>query len=422
MVERVQQARRVLMLPDTHLMHTSELSPSTRIGQEPPVARSQQGGSGANGLSSSRIGALDGLRGLAVLLVVAYHLPLTVSVVPGGTIGVDVFFVLSGFLVTSLLLRPSASRGSTRELLSELRRFWVRRAARLGPALFVLLVVWALVWALSGGGGIFNTSVGHPANAATVPSWVNLRGLLAVVLYGYNWLAVTGTPLPLAFSHLWSLSVEEQFYLVWPAVLLLVFRRIRLQTMLIATGTLIVLSAVGSALQPPANEHAWSYYGTQSRAQQLLLGSLLAMCWVHGFLRVPKWIATSLAFGGVLTLALASRRFNEHGWFASHGGMLVIALAAAAIVLGVLCCGTGPAIWIGLRPMCWLGRRSYAIYLWSFPLTMWSARLAPLSQAILVIGLTLVLAELSWRLVEEPIQRRMRIRTTGEIEVTGRPT
>jgi peptidoglycan/LPS O-acetylase OafA/YrhL len=401
---------------DTHIDLMSLLAPpfSDAPCQDSSGVQYQGGDCDPSELPSQRIGAIDGLRGMAVALVVAYHLPLTVSVVPGGTIGVDVFFVLSGFLVTSLMLRPKVSQRSARALMGELRRFWVRRAARLGPALLVLLIVWALVWALSGSSGIFNTSVGHPSNAASVPAWVNLRGLFAVMLYGYNWLAATGTPLPLAFGHLWSLSVEEQFYLVWPVVLLLVLRRTRVQTMLGVTGGLIVLSAIVSALQSSANGYAWSYYGTESRAQQLLLGSLLAMCWVHGFLRIPKRIATALGCAGVLILALASRHLNEHGWFADHGGMLITAVAAAAIVTCVLCRGTGPGTWIGWRPLRWLGRRSYAVYLWSFPLTMWSARLAPIPQAAVVIGFTLVLAELSWRFVEEPVQRHVRMRTTGD--------
>jgi peptidoglycan/LPS O-acetylase OafA/YrhL len=254
---------------------------------------------------------------------------------------------------------------------------------------------------------------------------VNLRGLLAVAFYGYNWLAATGAPLPLAFSHLWSLSVEEQFYLVWPLVVLVMLRRTRLRTMLGVTAALMVLSAIVAALQSPAHEYGWTYYGTESRAQQLLLGALLAMCWVHGLLRVPRRLATAVGLAGLAILGLASRHLNEHGWLAAHGGLLMTGVAAAAIIVCVLCDGRGPATWIGWLPMRWLGRRSYAIYLWSFPLTMWSAGLSPGLQAVAVITLALTLAELSWRFVEEPAQRWLRMRAarvsgTRELSVNSR--
>lgn len=393
---------------DVDLMSSLTLSSPVRDDALRPDTR--RAGFEGSDPSSQRIGALDGLRGLAVALVVAYHLPLTVSVVPGGTLGVDIFFVLSGFLVTSLLLRRSRSGGGRRSAWAELRAFWFGRVVRLAPALLVLLVAWVLLWALTGGGGVFNTSVGHPASAPSVPTWVNLRGLLAVALYGYNWLAATGAPLPLAFAHLWSLSVEEQFYLVWPVVLLLALRRTRLPTMLGVTGALIVSSAIVTALQSPAHTYAWSYYGTESRAQQLLLGALLAMCWVHGLVRLPRRVATAVGVAGLAVLGLASRNLDEHGWLAARGGMLTTAVGATAIIVCVLCQGGGAATWLGWRPVRWLGRRSYAVYLWSFPLTMWSAGMAPSVQTVVVVTLALTLAELSWRFVEEPAQRWLRTR------------
>jgi peptidoglycan/LPS O-acetylase OafA/YrhL len=177
-------------------------------------------------------------------------------------------------------------------------------------------------------------------------------------------------------------------------------------------GAAIVLSAIVSALQSPAHAYAWSYYGTQSRAQQLLLGSLLAICWSHGLVRFPKHVATAVGIGGAAVLALASRHLNEHGWLAAHGGLLITAAATAAVIACALCRGGGPAIWFGWRPLQWLGRRSYAVYLWSFPLTMWSAGLAPVTQAVVVVMLSLTLAELSWRLVEAPAQSWWRVRPT----------
>jgi peptidoglycan/LPS O-acetylase OafA/YrhL len=262
-----------------------------------------------------------------------------VSAVPGGTLGVDIFFVLSGFLVTSVLQPSMAMAAGSGERWSQLRRFWLRRAVRLGPALGVFLLIWASVGLVSRGSGIFNTAVGHPSDAPSVPMLVDLRGAAAVALYGYNWLAGAGASLPLAFGHLWSLSVEEQFYLLWPIVILAVGRRRGPRFVTGMLAAMIAASILASAVGSSDHGYALNYYGTQSRAQQLLVGSLVAVSWSNGGLRLSRRAAAALGLVGTVVLAIASRHLDEHGWFAAHGGMTLTALAAAAVIVAVLCDG-----------------------------------------------------------------------------------
>jgi peptidoglycan/LPS O-acetylase OafA/YrhL len=132
-----------------------------------------------------------------------------------------------------------------------------------------------VIWGVTRGGSFFNVSVGRKVNAPHVATWVNIRGLFGVVFYACNWLAASGTSLPLAFTHLWSLSVEEQFYLFWPLLLLFMLRTGRLRMMVAVSALLVVASVVLAGLHSPANGYAWSYFGTDSRAQELLLGALL---------------------------------------------------------------------------------------------------------------------------------------------------
>jgi peptidoglycan/LPS O-acetylase OafA/YrhL len=389
-------------LTDSTTLDLSAQVDPAALGRSVPGPRSGQ--------PLSHVRGLDGLRGVAVALVVAYHLPLTVAVLPGGTLGVDVFFVLSGFLITSVLIEHASalSTWSAREIRTQLKTFWLRRVARLAPALLTLVLAWTVIWGVTRGGSFFNISVGRQVDAPHVAAWVNIRGLFGVVFYAYNWLAASGTPLPLAFTHLWSLSVEEQFYLFWPLLLLLMLRTGRLRMLIAVSALLVVASVVLAGLHSAANGYAWSYFGTDSRAQELLLGALLAMGWSAGRLHMARRIATVCAVAGVGVLGFCSRFLDAHGWWAAHGGMTVVGLAAAAIVLAVLNDGGGPAAWLESAPLRWLGRRSYAVYLWSYPITMWSARISPWFQAVLVVALSFTIAEFSWRFVEQPVQQRVR--------------
>ena len=354
--------------------------------------------------------ALDGLRALAVAAVFAYHAGLDWA--RGGFLGVDVFFVLSGYLITALLVREWRQEGRI-----DLRRFFRRRARRLVPALLALLVA---------------VSVAVPVLAPDQA--YRLRGdVLSALGYLTNWRlifehqsyfqAMGRQPL---LQHLWSLAVEGQFYVVWPLVLLVLLRRWDARRLVWPILALAGASTILMAqLYRPGVDPSRLYYGTDTRAAALLIGAALAC-------RPPRWrsrprmglprraaleVASALALG---VLALAVVATSEFDAALYKGGFL-----AAAVVAGVLVAvATHPRGWLGLvlgsRPLVWLGRRSYGIYLWFWPVMMLTRPHSdiPLTGAPLLglrIAVTLVLAAASYRLVERPLRSGAlrRVRNVG---------
>ncbi|MGE5829059.1 MAG: acyltransferase family protein, partial [Micromonosporaceae bacterium] len=306
---------------------------------------------------------LDGIRALAVFGVFAYHLGTTSSstVLPGGFLGVDLFFVLSGYLITSLLLVEASERGSI-----SIKQFYLRRARRLLPALFALLLVVGAIGALW-----------LPQQAA------RLRGdLVAAVTYVTNWWLIlqnasyfgAGGDRPALLTHLWSLAVEEQYYLIWPLVLIL-FTKLRAPRWLMLA--VLVLAIAGSTflaafLYDPWVDPSRVYYGTDTRALAPLFGAAVAVAirpWRHRR-RLSPGVRFGLDTLGVLTLlALAGvaavLRDTDPPLY--RGGFLWIA-ALGAIVVGVA--GhpdTNLGAILATQPLRWLGERSYAIYLWHWP-------------------------------------------------------
>jgi peptidoglycan/LPS O-acetylase OafA/YrhL len=294
---------------------------------------------------------LDGLRGAAVLLVLGAHaLP---APLPGGFIGVDLFFVLSGFLITSLLLREWRLRCGI-----NLGRFYFRRALRLLPALFAMLLV-CMIYAY------------YTAPPAWLPFY--LLDLRAVVFYFYNWHVYFNGARPLmpTIVHLWSLSVEEQFYLVWPVLLLLLLKlglRRRPLLGLIAGG--IVAVAIHRALAWPEGGNLWRSFRTDLRADALLWGVLIAAAF-EGRTR-PLASALRFALRAALPLAVAVL-----AWFARYGelnganvslfGFCLIDGSAAILIAVTVSCA--PRYWrlaVEYAPMRWVGRISYGLYLWHY--------------------------------------------------------
>jgi peptidoglycan/LPS O-acetylase OafA/YrhL len=348
---------------------------------------------------------LDGLRALAVLAVIAYHLRFGWA--PGGLLGVGVFFTLSGYLITDLLLAQWA-RGGRR-----LGEFWLRRARRLLPALFVMLVVVA-AW----------------VTVAGRPQPVPLRDAVsAAVLYVSNWwlifqhvsyFARFGPPSPL--NHLWSLGVEEQFYIFWPFLLLLGARFVReapspgrVRSRLAgATLGLAVASAVAMALlYGPSFDPSRVYYGTDTRAFGLLAGAALAMVWPSRHLR-PTIAAgarrslDALGVAGLIGIGLLVWRTNQYSPFLYRGGFVLLTLSTVLVVAALAhpACRLGSVL--GWRPLRWIGVRSYGIYLWYFPIIVLTTPAADhgtdLRRAALQVAATFAVAALSWRYVEEPIR------------------
>ena len=352
--------------------------------------------------------ALDGLRALAVAAVVAYHLGYGWA--RGGFLGVDVFFVLSGFLITTLLLDDHQRHGRLR-----LGRFWGRRARRLLPALAVVLVAVSLAVRF----------------LAPDQGW-RIRGdLLAAAAYVSNWRLVfthqsyfqaMGRP-PL-LQHLWSLAVEEQFYLLWPLVMAVGLRRTN--RLRLAAGALMV--ALGSTilmagLFHPGADPSRVYYGTDTRLAALLVGAALACLWPRNSarrlarldpgqsrrraVRATLDVAGLAALGG---LVLCVARLDEFQPRLYRGGFLAVALLAAVVVgLGAVRPPSLVARLLATRPLVWLGKRSYAVYLWFWPVFMLTRPYADVSfdgppLLALRLGLTVGLAAASYRLVEQPIR------------------
>jgi peptidoglycan/LPS O-acetylase OafA/YrhL len=355
------------------------------------------------GPRSQRLGyqpALDGIRAFAVGAVLLYHAGQSWAV--GGFLGVDTFFVLSGFLITSLLVGEWAGRGRI-----DLRAFWVRRAKRLLPALFVVMVgivVYAAAFAAPGEldrirGDSFST-LGYVAN------W-------RFVFSGQSYFDQFTQPSPL--RHMWSLAIEEQFYLLWPLVVCFVlWWRRSLRALLVTCFALGAASAIEmAALYVPGRDPSRVYYGTDTRAQSLLIGAIVGiLVFQHGPIRsVYGRVAVRIAavIGAVYTLWL-------FGWMSERtdalyqGGFLIAALAVSAVIVSVVQPDRGVlGRALSIAPLRWVGRISYGLYLWHWPvyLTLTQTRTGLDGTALLVVRLAVsfALATVSFYLIEQPIRR-----------------
>ena len=377
------------------------------------------------GVRLPRMPGLDGMRAMAVVAVLLYHAGL--AWMPGGFLGVEVFFVISGYLITALLVTEWSQRGRI-----DLAAFWMRRARRLLPALYLVVAV-TLAYAV----------VFLPGEVA------GLRGD-ALSAFGYvtNWYLIFGNESyfeamgrPSLLRHLWSLAVEEQFYLLWPPVVAtgvaLGARRWRLRRL-----TFVALAVAGAsallmaALYAPGIDPSLIYYGTDTRASGLLLGAALAFFWRPGerrtreacarlrdratrpagrFRRRWGWTrpalldaAGLLALAGLVAFCL---RLDEFDPLLYKGGFVAVGLTTAALVAVV----AHPqarvgSLLLGWRPLRWVGERSYGIYLWHWPVFMVTrpgldVPLDGTKLLVLRLAVTVILAHLSYRYVEQPIRR-----------------
>ena len=346
--------------------------------------------------------ALDGLRAVSVAAVVAFHL----GRLPGGFIGVDVFFVISGFLITRLLLAERERTG-----LVDLVHFWARRFKRLLPALLVMLTATVLVarwWMPSWRWADLRTDA--LATLAYVANW-------RFVLSGQSYFSEGVVPSPL--RHAWSLAIEEQFYVLWPLVVLgilkLVERRYRL-VLLVVSGVGALLSAGWMAIAAGlGTDLSRLYYGTDTRAFALLAGAWLAAWWDPVVADAPRPLAgvhesrpltraAGLALVPLVVLAVVAS--EDSSWFYRVGFQSVAVLATVAVA--GLATGEGRVSQVvGSPVLCWIGRRSYGIYLWSWPVQIYASSHFGLSGPALdvaVVAVTMGLAMLSFQYVEEPIR------------------
>ncbi len=359
-----------------------------------------------------RVLALDGLRAFALLIIMGYHFG--VGWLQGGFFSLDIFYVLSGYLITGLLLGEWARRARIK-----LAAFWLRRARRLLPALLVVLVVVALVVRFAYPAGLY-------------PDF--RMSALSALFYFSNWWQIaasgnyfvaTGAIYPLA--HTWSLAVEEQFYLVWPLVVVAVMHLGRrfdrgVELLLGVSVVGVAASATEMALlYHPGVDITRLYFGTDTHAQSILVGSVVACSMtmiqrrrgLEGMAPVAtsaraRVLLTVVGLAGFAgTLALTYSLTGTEG-FDYRGGFLLSALSAAAIIVGAVCVAGGPiARVLSLRPIVWIGTVSYGAYLWHYPvfIELDAARTGLGGMGLLAVrfAATFVLAALSYYLVERPV-------------------
>ncbi|HEX5199052.1 MAG TPA: acyltransferase [Actinoplanes sp.] len=330
---------------------------------------------------------IEGLRAVAVAAVVLSHAG--VPGLGGGYIGVDVFFVISGFLITSLMLREVATTGGL-----SLLRFYGRRARRILPASSVVLVTVILA-------GYHWLGFLRGDEIASDGRWAALfASNFNFAAQGVDYLESQAAPSPL--QHFWSLAVEEQFYFVWPALLvLLIWLGLRHLTPAVL-AVAVVASLVCSVWQSGVT---WSYFSPATRAWELGAGCLLAL--VAGRLsRIPAGLSAAMAGAGLAGIVVAALSFDDGTPFPGYAAALPV--AGTVLVLA----GRGDAV-LGIAPLRWLGRISYSVYLWHWPvLTIAVQAFGPLNGLTRtgLVLLSVVLAMVTYALVENPIRRSGRLR------------
>ena len=350
------------------------------------------------------IPGLDGVRALAVIGVLLFHggNPW----LPGGFLGVDVFFVLSGFLISTILLQQLQWRGSI-----DFAAFYRGRARRLLPALIAVLALSAVLVATIARDGASQFREHVVPSLFFFANW-------SFIFDDQSYFEAVGRPSVL--QHLWSLAVEEQFYLLWPLLLLFLFRRggrpgvarAALAIALVSTLAMAVLSVLWNV--PSAGDASRLYMGTDTHCMSLLVGAALAAVFRPGAMprHLPPMRATALSLVGVAATAVVIASFawvTESSNWLYRGGFIVVA-GASAVMIAVIC---HPAAWLGsafaIAPLRWIGLRSYGIYLYHWPIFVVTRPNVDLpfggTPAFLVsLGLTLLVADLSYRYLEMPIR------------------
>lgn len=340
-------------------------------------------------------GDIEGLRTVAIGLVLVYHAGITF--VPGGFVGVDVFFVISGFLITGILVRELESSGRV-----SLARFWARRARRLLPATGLVLAATALgVWLLMPATS-WRTFGGDIAGAAFyVVNWVFANRSVDYLAEGVD---------PSPALHFWSLAVEEQFYVLWPlllCVVALVLRRWRSTPTRPAMAAVLVAIAVPSFLwsvNMTASGNPAAFFVTTTRLWELALGAAVALgatLWP----RIPARLANVLGWVGLAAIGVAALAFDSSTSWPGSAALLPTLGTAAVIVAGYH--AGGPVPLLSLRPMVWVGGLSYSLYLWHWPiLVLGAAVLGELGQktGLLLVAASFVPAWLGHKFVENPLR------------------
>jgi peptidoglycan/LPS O-acetylase OafA/YrhL len=340
---------------------------------------------------------IQALRAVAVAAVVVYHA--WPAALPGGFAGVDVFFAISGFLITAHLLREVDARGRP-----SLLRFWARRARRLLPAALLtlltcavatLLLVPQLYWQQ------FLTEIG--ASTTYVQNWQ----LAADAVDDLN---ADNRPSPV--QHFWSLSAEEQFYVVWPVLMLVAAWTARRRAAIALVLTTVTGLSLACSIQQTAANPAAAYFATPTRAWEFGLGGLLALA--GGRSRLPHGVRTALSWAGLAAIALAAALYSAATPFPGTAALLPVLGALAVIHAGLPVTRWAPSWLLTTRPAQFLGDVSYATYLWHWPLLVFAPFAVPgagvTTTRVIVPVVTILLAWLTKVLVEDPVRRSTRLR------------
>lgn len=376
------------------------------------------------GRSAGELGyqpGLDGIRALAILGVLLYHGG--IDILPGGFLGVDVFFVLSGFLITTLLLEQFQNRGTI-----DFGRFYLGRARRLLPALVFMLIVVGIAVAV-----IYQDAAPRFRTDA-----------LASLLYVSNWWYIVAdlsyfefTGRPPLLAHLWSLAIEEQFYLIWPLLLFLLMRSLGLRGVRWFALAIAVASSVWMAIiairadMPLSMDPSRIYFGTDAHISGLLIGAVVATFWRPGRLpsqtfpaaRIALWITGAFALAGIVAAYVFVTEFTP---LLYRGGFLVFSGVVAVLIMVATHPAIGLGALLGAQPLRYIGQRSYGLYLWHWPVflvtrpgldTPWdgSESWHPVTTGVVRLAVTFGIAEVSYRLIEMPIRRGVLGRTWASL-------
>lgn len=351
---------------------------------------------------------IEGLRALAVILVMANHA--TLPLFSGGYIGVDVFFVISGFLITKHLVGEVERTGRISYV-----SFYARRVRRLLPAsALVLVAVTIATWAFL------------PPSVWSATSWE----VAAAGLFVANWVfAARATDyfasdaLSSPAQHFWSLSVEEQFYFLWPALLgvaagLVALRLWHLRTRMGVALGLVFFPSLLWSLFLTESDPARSYFVTTTRLWELALGGLVAIAWPW-FARLSRNLSFALGWVGLAAIFAGAVLFSDETVFPGAAALLPTFGAAFVIVAGAVSTGdTGAAHFLGKRPLVWVGGLSYSLYLWHWPFVVFAPFVFPgLGAWFLVVAVTasVVPAWLSFKLVEKPVRASRQLRESNSL-------
>ena len=345
---------------------------------------------------TSYVPAIDGLRTVAVLGVLIYHL--NPAWMPGGYLGVGMFFTLSGYLITANLMR-SYRRGKGLGLPT----FWLRRFRRLVPAVVLMLVAVLLLT-------VFFDLPKLGENASHSLSALFYVNNWHVILEGQSYFDRFAGHSPL--DHMWSLSVEEQFYLFWPLILFVLLKLTRGKRAPLVISTL-VLAAVSfgwmAFLFNTGADATRVYEGTDTRAGGILLGAALAIALTnaHGYRIPPRALTIPAALLGVLGIGALFWLLPDYSPNLYNWGLLALSAASVAVITAALDKRTLTSKFFGLTPLRWIGERSYGIYLWHLPAIVFIPQWEnlPWAHPVLVTVVAIALAHISWTLVEDPIRR-----------------